>query len=103
MRFKHPSKIVALHVEDVEQTAASYIGSTYGIMCYQRGVDLVAEHLMNALSEIQEWRDLVKKVGLTFYFWKQENPMKVYETPYQVWVKNYLRPDIIKRLNRNQT
>lgn len=101
MRFKHPSTIVSLYVDDVEKKAASYIGSTYGITCYQRGVDAIAEHIINGLSEIQKWEDLCALVGMTYYYWKQENPMKVYETKYKEWVKYYLRPDVIKRLYKN--
>ena len=98
MKARLPSEMVAQMVKYIVERPHSYIGSNYNINCYLRGVDAVAEHLINGMSEIQKWDDLLAKIGLTYYFWRLENPMKVYETDYKTWVKHYLRPDVIKRL-----
>ena len=100
MMMKIPTDVVAQMVNYVVERPHSYVGNNYHINCYQRGVDAVAEHLINALSEVQDWKKLLPKIGLTYYYWRMENPMKIYETDYKGWVKYHLRPDVIKKLGR---
>lgn len=100
MRLKTPSGVVTLHVQAVMEKPAAYQGDFYRISCYHNGVDAIAEHMINGLSEVQKWTDLIAMVGITYRYWRLENPYKVAETPYRQFVREYLRPDIIKKLKK---